>query len=85
MAVDDFIMTIDSDEEDAPLPLPETSKPTKSQKLDTEDAQLNTDFIFDLSGDPYADMIGGSNLHDHVKKGSRPVCACWPLTIAKFC
>ena len=85
MAVDDFIMTIDSDEEDIPLPLPKTSKPTKLQKADTEDAQLNADFIFDLSGDPYADMIGGSNLHDFVKKGSRPVCAHWPPKIAEFC
>ncbi|KAF7969342.1 hypothetical protein HWV62_27671 [Athelia sp. TMB] len=72
MAADDFIMTIDSDEEDISLPLPKISKPTKSQKADTEDAQLNADFIFDLSGDPYADMIGGSSLHDFVKKGSRP-------------
>lgn len=74
MAMDDFIMTIDSDEEDTPLPLPKTSKSAKPQKIDNEDAQLNADFTFDLTGDPYADMISGSNLQDVVKKGSRPVC-----------
>lgn len=74
MAVDDFIMTIDSDEEDdIILPPSKVSKSAKSQKADPEDAQLNADFTFDLAGDPYAEILGGSNLHDLVKKGSRPV------------
>lgn len=73
MAVDDFIMTMDSDDEQPPVPKP--SKPGRSQNksVDPEDAQLNTEFSFDLAGDPYADAMAGANLHDLVKKGSRPV------------
>lgn len=81
MSIDDFIMTIDSDEE-APIPLPKSFKTIKTQKPDIEDAQLNADLIFDLSGDPYADMIEGKNVYDFVKKGSRPVRFCWSPSFA---
>ncbi|KAJ8084045.1 nucleolar DEAD-box protein required for synthesis of 60S ribosomal subunit [Marasmius tenuissimus] len=42
----DFVMTIDSDSEDTPI----------TQKAN-EDAQLNLDFTFDASGDPYTDLL----------------------------
>ncbi|KAI0814942.1 P-loop containing nucleoside triphosphate hydrolase protein [Irpex lacteus] len=67
MANDDFIMTIDSDDEEA-----EVKKPAKTKEA-AEDAQLNPDFVFDLSGDPYADLLGDTTEpQDYVKKGSRP-------------
>jgi ATP-dependent RNA helicase DDX27 len=75
MAVNDFIMTMDSDEEQ-PLTSFKESKSRKSQNVDPEDAQLNADFTFDLAGDPYADILGEQNLRDLVKKGSRPVRLC---------
>ena len=68
MAADDFIMTIDSDDESPPI----TSSKTKTTA--TEDAQLNPDFVFDLSGDPYSDLLGDtSGPQDYIKKGSKPV------------
>jgi hypothetical protein len=75
MAVNDFIMTMDSDEEQ-PLTSFKESKSRKSQNVDPEDAQLNAEFTFDLAGDPYADILGEQNLRDLVKKGSRPVRSC---------
>ena len=42
----DFVMTIESDSEDTPI----------TQKVH-EDAQLNPDFTFDASGDPYIDLL----------------------------
>jgi hypothetical protein len=74
MSAGDFIMTIESDSDFDDLPPTKNLKSTKSQNLDPEDAQLNTELTFDLAGDPYADIIGESNLRDLVKKGSRPVC-----------
>jgi hypothetical protein len=71
MAVDDFIMTINSDDEERPLP--KGLRYAASQNVDPEDAQLNTEFTFDLNGDPYTDMIGEFYSHDLVKTGSRPV------------
>ncbi|OCH96178.1 DEAD-domain-containing protein [Obba rivulosa] len=71
MANDGFVMTIDSDGEEAPLQSTKPSKPKKA--VETEDAQLNPEFTFDLSGDPYADLLGGPmDLQDLVKKGSKP-------------
>ncbi|KAJ7092749.1 DEAD-domain-containing protein [Mycena epipterygia] len=60
--MDDYVLTIDSDiEEDLP--------PTRSK----EDADLNPEFIFDLSGDPYADILSNQTaLHDIVKGGTKP-------------
>ena len=71
MAFDDFIMTIESDQEDT---LPPAVKPAKSRVPEEEDAQLNPDFVFDPAGDFHDDILdGGANVADLVKKGSRPV------------
>lgn len=76
MAADDFVMTIDSDDE---------GKSTKNKDV-AEDTQLNPDFVFDLSGDPYADLLGDAgDVQDFVKKGTKAVSAYWlqrcpPLT-----
>jgi len=73
MAVsDDFIMTMDSgDEEEVDeLPLP-TKKAAKGKEVDDS---LNPDFTFDLTGDPYVDVLGVDS-GDIVKTGSRPVRA----------
>ncbi|KAJ6519840.1 DEAD-domain-containing protein [Mycena sanguinolenta] len=60
--MDDYILTIDSDVEDNVA----SSKPK-------EDADLNPEFVFDLSGDPYTDIIGQQTpLHDVVKGGTKP-------------
>lgn len=67
MAVDDFVMTIDSDDEGGPV------KTTKSKDVG-EEAQLNPDFVFDLSGDPFASLAGEpTSVEDYVKKGSKAV------------
>ncbi|KAJ7786333.1 DEAD-domain-containing protein [Mycena metata] len=58
---DDYVLTIDSDVED--------DLPTKSK----DDTDLNPEFVFDLSGDPYADILDGQTaLHDVVKGGTKP-------------
>lgn len=68
MAPPDFVMTIDSDDEDV-----EPKQTTKSKK-DVEAVQLDLDFVFDPSGDPYTDALETqSDLKDFIKKGSRPV------------
>ncbi|KAH9946632.1 DEAD-domain-containing protein [Amylocystis lapponica] len=70
---DDFVMTIDSDvEEDAPLQ--PSVKSGKAKNLSGEDAQLDPEFVFDVSGDPYADLLGDTHIdvNDLVKKGSKP-------------
>ncbi|KAJ7181679.1 DEAD-domain-containing protein [Mycena crocata] len=61
MGEDDYVLTIDSDvEEDI-------------QTKTKDDADLNPEFVFDLSGDPYADILGDqTELHDVVKGGSKP-------------
>ncbi|KAI0695597.1 DEAD-domain-containing protein [Cytidiella melzeri] len=68
MAADEFVMTIDSDDEDVVV-----KKAAKAKESVIEDAQLNPDFVFDLSGDPYTDLLGNSSEpQDYVKKGSKP-------------
>jgi ATP-dependent RNA helicase DDX27 len=68
MAVDDFIMTIDSDTED-PLPPVSTKK-----HVDAEEASLNPAFTFDLATETYMDILDSQNeLRDLIKTGSRPV------------
>ncbi|KAJ7492598.1 DEAD-domain-containing protein [Mycena latifolia] len=58
----DYVLTIDSDVEPDVLP-------TKSK----DDADLNPEFVFDLSADPYADILGHQiALHDVVKGGTKP-------------
>jgi hypothetical protein len=47
MAQNEFIMTIDSDSEELPLP----SAAGKSKAAEGEDAVLNADFTFDLGGE----------------------------------
>ncbi|KZT74641.1 DEAD-domain-containing protein [Daedalea quercina L-15889] len=67
----DFVMTIDSDTEDAPL-VSSSSKARKSAPTG-EDAQLNPDFVFDLTGDPYNELLEDSlDVDDLVKSGSKP-------------
>ncbi|KAJ7225495.1 DEAD-domain-containing protein [Mycena pura] len=59
----DYILTIDSDAED-----------DISSANVKDDADLNPDFVFDLSGDPYADIIVQQTaLHDGVKGGTKSV------------
>jgi ATP-dependent RNA helicase DDX27 len=74
MAIDDFVMTLDSDvEEEEAIPRP-VGKKGKSNAPDAEDALLNPEFSFDLSGDPYVDLLtGSSEAADLVKSGSKPV------------
>jgi len=69
MAVNDFIMTVNSDEEEE-----HSVHGHKASKIqDGEDAQLNPDFTFDMSGDMYDDILGDNfGLADVVLKG-RPV------------
>ncbi|KAF8898718.1 P-loop containing nucleoside triphosphate hydrolase protein [Infundibulicybe gibba] len=60
----EYVMTIDSDAEDQPT----ITKP----KPEGEDAHLNPEFVFDLSGDPYAEISGFDAENDLVKRGSKP-------------
>ncbi|KAJ7487619.1 DEAD-domain-containing protein [Mycena galericulata] len=60
--MDDYVLTIDSDVE-------ENLPPNKLK----DDHDLNPEFVFDLSGDPYADILGQQTaLHDVVKGGTKP-------------
>jgi hypothetical protein len=61
----DYVMTIDSDTEDA--------RPM-SIKQDLGEGWLDPDFVFDLAGDPYSDFVRAYNgMQDFVKRGSKPV------------
>lgn len=76
---DDFVMTLDSDVEEEPPAITQASgKSAKKQKaLGDEDAQLDPNFVFDLSGDPYNDFLDSrTDVGDLVKKGSKPVRHC---------
>lgn len=65
-------MTIESDTED--VPIPSGSKSSKTEPAD--DAKLDPDFVFDLTGDPYIDLTNDTiGLQDLVKTGSKPVCS----------
>ncbi len=67
----DYIMTIDSDADDAEQP--STLKKTKRDSLD--DAKLDPDFVFDAAGDPYVEFSTKSiGVEDLVKTGSKPAC-----------
>ena len=71
MAPDDFVMTLDSDEE-SPSDTIRISKHSVSK--DADEALLDPAFTFDMSGDPYIDLIhGGTDFADLVKSGSKPV------------
>lgn len=71
MAPDDFIMTLDSEEESPP----DTIRPSKqSSAKEADEALLDPAFTFDMSGDPYIDLVhGGADFADLVKSGSKPV------------
>jgi ATP-dependent RNA helicase DDX27 len=71
MAPDDYVMTLDSDE-DSPSEAVTRSKLSGSKVVD--DAQLDPTLTFDISGDPYSDLLHGvENYTDIVKSGSKPV------------
>jgi ATP-dependent RNA helicase DDX27 len=75
MAVDDFIMTLDSgdeEEEVGEIPVP-TKKSVTGKEVDDS---LNPDFTFDLSGDPYVDVVESGDI---VKTGSKPVSSFQPF------
>lgn len=64
----DYIMTVDSDVED----LTSTLSPVGSLRED--DANLDPDFVFNVSGDPYVDFsTKAMEVEDLVKPGSKPV------------
>jgi ATP-dependent RNA helicase DDX27 len=69
MADDEYVMTIDSDEEQV-----EPKQSAKYKVKDADEVQLDLDFVFDPSGDPYADVLEvQADLKDFIKGGSRPV------------
>jgi ATP-dependent RNA helicase DDX27 len=65
-------MTLDSEEE-SPSDAIRPSKHSSSKKAD--ESLLDPAFTFDMSGDPYTDLIhgGGADFADLVKSGSKPV------------
>ncbi|KAI9445269.1 DEAD-domain-containing protein [Lactarius indigo] len=70
MAPDDFVMTLDSDEE---LPSEAVTHAKFSKSKVVDEAQLDPALTFDISGDPYSDLFQGvSNYTDIVKSGSKP-------------
>ncbi|KAH8998900.1 DEAD-domain-containing protein [Lactarius hatsudake] len=70
MAPDDFVMTLDSDEE-SPSEAAAHAKLSGSKVVD--EAQLDPALTFDISGDPYTDLFHGvANYTDVVKSGSKP-------------
>ena len=59
-------MTIESDTED--------SVPSTSKNEPVDDSKLDPDFVFDLAGDPYSEIINKPlKIEDIVKTGSKPV------------
>jgi ATP-dependent RNA helicase DDX27 len=71
MAPDDFVMTLDSEEESPPDAINLSKHPSSKE---ADGALLDPAFIFDMSGDPYTDLIhGGADFADLVKSGSKPV------------
>ncbi|KAJ2927138.1 hypothetical protein H1R20_g9947, partial [Candolleomyces eurysporus] len=57
----EFIMTLDSDDEAGP-----------QSKNSREDVDLDPDFVFDIGGDSYADILAnGSTTQDLIKAGSK--------------
>jgi ATP-dependent RNA helicase DDX27 len=73
--MDDFVRTIDSDAEvrsEDEFP-PEKQNNAKKQRSDKA-IGLNPEFIFDLTGDTYQDVLNEhAALQDVVKSGSKPV------------
>ena len=71
MANTDYVMTIDSDSEDFARPIITCPQPAKP---DAEDVDLSPEFLFDVSGDPYIDVVGSdTDFEVLVQKGLKPV------------
>jgi ATP-dependent RNA helicase DDX27 len=69
MACSDYVMTIDSDSEDLLV-----MTRTQPAKLDAEEVDLSPEFVFDVSGDPYIDIVGyDADFEALVQKGSKSV------------
>ena len=72
-------MTLDSEDEESPSDT--VKRPKKSSSKQADEPQLDPAFTFDMSGDPYADLLhGGANFVDFVKSGSKPVRSFDPST-----
>lgn len=63
----DFIMTLDSDDEKR------TQKHNGKSKNEDKEFRIDPDFRFDLSEDPYIELLQSSQLEDVVKKIAKPV------------
>lgn len=69
LATMDFVMTIDSDAEENA-----TTKPdNKERNIENGREDLNLDFVFDASGDPYSDALDQTEVADLVRGGTKPV------------
>ncbi|KAF9015182.1 DEAD-domain-containing protein [Cyathus striatus] len=67
----DYVMTLDSDTEEV-QEIPAFDQ--KSRKKDTDDIRLDPEFVFDISGDPYAQYATTDiQLDDLVKTGSKSI------------
>ena len=80
MAVDDFIQTLDSDDE---APVASSSQPKKATKgagkqafVTEDDAAFNPEFTFDLGGDPYDEILSAHTRAEDLVKGSKSVFTC---------
>ena len=79
MASEEYVMTIDSDDETAATT---SLKKISKRKLDVVEEvagpdnqdTLNPDFTFDLTGDVYADVLGTEPTWGDLVKGSKRVC-----------
>ncbi len=70
---DDFIMTIDSGDEEVPVSRQSKDK-QKAAEMGNETVALDPSFSFDLMGDAYADLLHEEmSFQDVVKAGSKPV------------
>ena len=70
---DDFIMTIDSGDEEARVPRQSKGK-QKATEVGDETVALDPSFSFDLTGDTYADILyKEATFQDVVQAGSKPV------------
>lgn len=69
----DFILTIDSDNENG------TTKRSKRSRDEIEEVQLDPDFQFDLPGDLYTDILQSEQVEDIAGNASKKgtVSDCW--------
>lgn len=67
MADNDYLMTIDSDNEE--------TNPPRTSVEGTADDDLNPEFTFDLSVDNYTEILGQQrDSEDVIRRGTKPVC-----------